>query len=281
MIQDIFPKQLDNQYRGERTVGGDCPVLHFLGRRFLCRLSGENGLSFPTQRELAAVDGARVYAFAIDETWYFLLWHDGEIALDGYEYRDVDLFRTARPKDAAYAAVTAFHLSNWYSDNRICGRCGGKTVHDGELRMMKCPDCGAMIFPKIMPSVIVAVTHGDKLLLTKYNRPGARRFALIAGFTELGETVEETVHREVLEEVGLRVKNLRYYKSQPWGISGGGLLLGFWCEVDGGDDIHVDGVELAEGAWVSRAELKETYEDAGIALTGEMIAQFMAGNNPQ
>lgn len=80
-----------------------------------------------------------------------------------------------------------------------------------------------MIFPRINPSVIVAVTHGDYLLLTQYaNRPGATRTALIAGFTEFGETAEQTVHREVMEEVGLKIKNLRYYKSQPWGISGGG-----------------------------------------------------------
>ncbi len=102
----------------------------------------------------------------------------------------------------------------------------------------------------------------------------------IAVFTEIGETVEETVHREVMEEVGLKVKNLRYYKTQPWGISAGGLLVGFWCEVDGGDEIRVDHVELDEGAWVSREELRATYEDTGVSLTGEMIAQFIEGKNP-
>jgi len=282
MIQDISPKQFDNQYHPERTVQPNSVILHFVGKKFLCTLREDNVLGFPTERDLTGVEGRRIYAFSVDETWYFLLWHDGEIALPGYEYRDAAVFRTAKPQDRAFAAVTGYHLSNWYADNRICGRCGTPAEHDGELRMMKCPKCGAMIFPKIMPSVIVAVTHGDRLLLTKYaNRPGAKRFALIAGFTELGETAEQTVHREVLEEVGLRVKNLRYYKSQPWGISGGGLLLGFWCEVDGADAIHVDGVELAEGAWVSREELKATYEDTGVSLTGEMITQFMLGKNPQ
>ena len=108
-------------------------------------------------------------------------------------------------------------------------------------------------------------------------KAGATRFALVAGFTEIGETVEETVHREVMEEVGLKVKNLRYYKSQPWGISGGGLLMGYWCEVDGDDAIHVDHVELDEGAWVSREELRKTYHDTGVSLTGEMIAKFAIG----
>ena len=150
--------------------------------------------------------------------------------------------------------------------------------HDVNERMMHCPRCGNMIFPRINPSVIVAVTHGDYLLLTQYaNRPGATRTALIAGFTEFGETAEQTVHREVMEEVGLKIKNLRYYKSQPWGISGGGLLLGYWCELDGDETIHLDNFELADGAWVSREELRRDYRDNGVALTSEMIARFAAG----
>ena len=84
-------------------------------------------------------------------------------------------------------------------------------------------------------------------------------------------------HREVMEEVGLKVKNLRYYKSQPWGISGGGLLLGYWCELDGDETIHLDNFELADGAWVSREELRRDYRDNGVALTSEMIARFAAG----
>ena len=88
-------------------------------------------------------------------------------------------------------------------------------------------------------------------------------------------------HREVMEEVGLKVKNLRYYKSQPWGISGGGLLLGYWCELDGDDEtIHLDNFELADGAWVSREELRENYTGNGIALTSEMISEFAAGRDP-
>lgn len=88
------------------------------------------------------------------------------------------------------------------------------------------------------------------------------------------------MHREVQEELGLKVKDLVYYKSQPWGISGGGLMMGFWCRVDGDDTIKLDRVELADGAWVSRKELQETYADAGIALTGEMIRIFSEGKEP-
>ena len=281
MIQDIAPKKLDNQYRPERKAAAGAVVLHFLGRKLLCRVTENGTLELPDYEDFAGVGSEFTYLFAVDGKHYFLCRCEQELSLRGWAYQDINLFRTVQPRDAAYAAVTGFHLASWYADNRFCGRCASPTEHDGELRMLKCPKCGNMIFPKIMPSVIVAVTHGDKLLLTKYaNRPGAKRTALIAGFTEIGETVEETVHREVMEEVGLKVKNLRYYKTQPWGISAGGLLVGFWCEVDGGDEIRVDHVELDEGAWVSREELRATYEDTGVSLTGEMIAQFIEGKNP-
>ena len=92
-------------------------------------------------------------------------------------------------------------------------------------RMLQCPCCANMVFPKIAPAVIVGVTHGDKILMTKYAGREYKRYALIAGFTEIGETAEETVKREVMEEVGLTVKNIRYYKSQPWGFDSN-LLLG-------------------------------------------------------
>lgn len=86
-------------------------------------------------------------------------------------------------------------------------------VPDHKERMVHCEHCGNTVYPKICPGVIVAVTDGDRLLLTKYaNRPGSVNYALVAGFTEIGETLEETVQREVMEEVGIKVKNIRYYK---------------------------------------------------------------------
>ncbi|MBE7007607.1 MAG: NAD(+) diphosphatase [Ruminococcaceae bacterium] len=280
MIQDIAPKRLLNPYDPTAKPAPESVALHFLGKRFLCRAEGGE-LTFPTVADLGGGAGEYTYLFKIDDTAYFLRRGDAELSADGFAYEDIALWRGSRPRENAFAAVTAFHLASWYAASQFCGRCGEKTVHDEKERMMRCPRCGNLIFPKIMPSVIVAVTHGDRLLLTRYaNRPGASRFALVAGFTEIGETAEETVAREVMEEVGLRVKNIRYYKSQPWGISAGGLLLGYWCEVDGDDTIRLDHVELADGAWVTRDELRETYTDAGVALTGEMIEQFIRGNNP-
>lgn len=138
---------------------------------------------------------------------------------------------------------------------------------------MRCLSCGQTEYPKICPAVIVAVTKGDQLLLTKYAGRSFRRYALIAGFTEIGETVEETVQREVMEEVGLKVKNIRYYKSQPWSFSGT-LLMGFFADLDGDDHIHLDENELSVAEWHSREEVPE---DDGISLTREMMQVFRDG----
>ena len=131
-----------------------------------------------------------------------------------------------------------------------------------------------MVFPKIAPAVIVGVTHGDKILMTKYAGREYKRYALIAGFTEIGETAEETVKREVMEEVGLAVKNIRYYKSQPWAFSDT-EMIGFFAELDGDDKIRLQEDELSEAGWYTREEIPD---DARLISVGtEMKMYFKYG----
>ena len=131
---------------------------------------------------------------------------------------------------------------------------------------------------KIMPAVIVAITNGDKILLSKYEGRGLKQYALIAGFAEIGETIEETVYREVMEEVGLKVKNLRYYKSQPWSFSGT-LLFEFFCDVDGDDTLTVDHKELSIAQWFERDKI--IGQDTNSSLTNEMMMAFASGKEPK
>ena len=143
--------------------------------------------------------------------------------------------------------------------------------------MLHCDECGNSVYPKIAPAVIVGVTDGDRILMSKYSGRDYTRYALIAGFTEIGETAEETVAREVMEEVGLKVKNIRYYKSQPWG-SECDLLLGFYCDLDGDDKITIDENELSEAEWFHRDEMN--VEDDGISLTRAMMTAFKERKHP-
>ncbi len=301
MIQDIYPSRLNNQYTAYSPVDEDI-VFFFQGSSLLAKYEDEETLVYPQYKEFVkgitlqenkdSVDNYTfIYLLSVDDTRYFLAEKKGELlkgqyigemadasihkeyaaVVEGFDFVGVNSFRKAKPKATAFAAITAYHIYGWYRDNHFCGRCGGHTVHDSKERMVRCTSCGNMIFPKICPAVIVAVTDNDRILLTKYAGRMYRNYALIAGFNEAGETLEQTVEREVMEEVGLKVKNIRYYKSQPWGLSGS-LLSGFFCELDGDDKITLQEDELSFGTWVKADELD--LEDDGISLTREMIIKF-------
>ena len=172
-----------------------------------------------------------------------------------------------------FAAYSAFHLYKWYRANRFSGCCGEKTEPDTVERALVCPSCGSKIYPRINPAVIVGVKNGDRILLTKY-KSGFAHNALVAGFVEFGETLEQTVRREVMEEAGIHVKNIRYYKSQPWGIALD-LLAGFYCEVDGDDTIRMDRSELKYAEWVTREDI--ILQPSDHSLTNEMMKRFKDG----
>ncbi len=144
--------------------------------------------------------------------------------------------------------------------------------------MLFCPDCGNMVYPKISPCIIVAITDGNRILLTKYACRTYSHYALVAGFCEIGESLEETVRREVREEVGLEVENIRYWKSQPWAFSDT-LLSGFYCDVAGDPTPHLVDGELREATWFDREEIP--VQDDGVSLTRALIAAFQRGEEPK
>ena len=268
MIQDIFPHILYNQYDPKAIAMENDRVLLFRNQELLLHEDG----GIPRVQELGQRD--YTYLFTVDEERYFLA-SPVQALPEGFSFRDVKQLRREQvlPKHQIFAILTGKHLSDWYRDTRFCGRCGGETIHHPTQRARKCPSCGYTAYPRIMPAVIVGVKNGDKLLLTRY-RTGFAYNALIAGFTEIGETAEQTVQREVMEEAGIRVKNIRYYKSQPWGIAND-LLLGFFCELDGDETIHMDENELKYAQWVPRDEIQLQPDD--FSLTNEMMTRFKTG----
>ncbi len=271
MIQDIYPHRLLNPYQPERRACDDDYVVSFNRDSVFT-----DGVVLPRVEDFADLDRGRlVYAFSIDgDNDYFLMGFDEDVTLElpGFSYMKVRDLRSSGKADRVtmYAVFTALHLYHWYSSNRFCGRCGKRTSLDSKERALRC-ECGNLIYPRLVPAVIVGVTNGDRLLVTKYNRPNATNYALVAGFTEIGETLEETVAREVMEETGLRVKNIRYYKSQPWGIVDD-LLAGFYCEVDGSDEITMDSSELKVAEWRRKEDIILQSDD--YSLTGEMMRVF-------
>lgn len=190
-----------------------------------------------------------------------------------YSVETLRVLRRTKPKEECYAGETAYHLYVWYRDNSFCGRCGEHLEYSHKERAMICPSCGNVVYPKIAPAVIVGILNssGDKIVMTRYAGREYKGHALVAGFCEIGETAEDTVRREVLEEVGLHVRNIRYYKSQPWGFDSN-LLFGYYCTADEDEPIHMDDGELAKAVWVSRDEIGE--EERNLSLTAEMILHF-------
>jgi NAD+ diphosphatase len=145
------------------------------------------------------------------------------------------------------AVGQALALVEWETMHRYCGRCAAETrLLDGE-RTRRCPRCGARFHPRIAPAVIVLVERGDQILLARNARFPPGWYSAVAGFTEPGESLEETARREVREEVGVEIDDLRYFASQPWPF-GRSLMIGFLARYAGGA-IHVDGLEIVDAAW--------------------------------
>ena len=269
MIQDISPSKLNNSYR-HCTPDVQDALLYFDETGRILTHVEDSALCFSKAKEGAA----SVYLFSVDEERYFLADDAPEQLPEGYEYRTVKELRDCCDAGKElYAAFTAYHLWKWYTDNRFCGKCGGALTRDTVERALCCEHCRSKIYPRINPAVIVGVTKGDCLLITRY-RKGFAHNALVAGFTEIGETLEETVAREVMEETGIRVKNIRYYKSQPWGMAQD-MLVGFYCDVDGDSEIHMDEGELKYAEWVKREDI--VLQPNHLSLTNEMMQMFRDG----
>lgn len=275
MIQDITPHRFDNTY---------CPVppepdnyiLCYEGHEALVARTGEREFELPRFRDLEPCnDGlydGYTYLFSIDGDRFYLLEHITVPAPSRFSMENVQFFRGAAPRHLAFAAITGYQLWQWYLSRRYCGRCGAPLRPDEKERMMRCDACGLLEYPKISPAVIIGVTDGSRLLLSKYAGRTYKKYALLAGFTEIGETLEETVRREVMEEVGLKVTHVRYYKSQPWSFSGT-LLAGFFCDLEEPADITLDESELALAEWFESGKLP-LEDDDHASLTHEMIRYF-------
>ena len=272
MIQDIAPHIFSNAYAPKRPEATSY-ALYFNGHTVLAGKDSST-LRFPRFSELNGIEESvyekAIYLFAIDNDCFYLV-HQVPEEQPEFELKDIGLFRTSGPRHLAFAGITGYSLYKWYDNHQFCSHCGAKLVHHEKERMLHCQTCNNTEYPKIMPSVIIAVTNGNKILLSKYANREYTRYALLAGFTEIGESVEETVKREVMEEVGLHVKNLRYYKSQPWAFSDT-LLMGFFAEVEGDDSITLDREELALAEWFERENIPAT--ESNISLTSEMIEYF-------
>ena len=174
-----------------------------------------------------------------------------------------------------YLAGRAQQVIDWSQSHQFCGRCGERMQHHQQDRAMTCPSCRLVSYPRLSPSIIVLVTRGDEILLARNANWPQGMYSTLAGFVEAGESIEQTLHREVFEEVGLRVKNLKYFGSQSWPFPNS-LMLGFHAEYDGGD-IVCQAEEIADAQWFTIDNLPQTPPKT--AISGWLIHEFIEQHN--
>ncbi len=153
------------------------------------------------------------------------------------------------------SVLRALHLINWNNSNIFCGKCGSRLEDKKDETAKICPDCGNIIYPTICPATITAITKDHKILLAHNNNFSNDIHSVIAGFVEPGEDFEDCVKREIYEEVGIRVKNIKYFGSQPWPFPFS-LMTAFTAEYESGD-IKVDGIEIGHADWYSKDNLPQ------------------------
>jgi NAD+ diphosphatase len=209
------------------------------------------GLAAPAVHHIGDADGAPCRAAEIA----------GD-APDGWTFAGLRSLFSVLPEPLFRVAGRALMVVDWDRTHRYCGRCGTPTrAKEGE-RARECPACGELAYPRISPAIIVAVTRGDRLLLVRHHR-FAQRFTVIAGYVEPGETLEECVRREVLEETGIEVGEPRYFANQPWPFPHS-LMVAFTAEHVSGE-IRVEPSELIEGGWFSADALPVVPDKVTIA----------------
>jgi NAD+ diphosphatase len=162
-------------------------------------------------------------------------------------------------------------LSTWVKQHQFCGQCGEKTHKHAEENAYHCQNCELFFYPRISPCMMSLITRGDYCLLAQHQKHKHGFYSTLAGFVEAGESVEQTVHREVMEEVGLRVGQLTYFTSQPWPFPHQ-LMIGFFAEYQSGD-ISIDDDEIIDAQWFHYSQLPEI--PPLDTLSGMMIAAFV------
>ncbi|NJN30649.1 MAG: NAD(+) diphosphatase [Synechococcales cyanobacterium RM1_1_8] len=170
-------------------------------------------------------------------------------------------------------AGRAIQLIAWDRNHQFCGHCATPMVQSPKQRTKRCPSCGLRNYPQLSPAVIMLIYRGEELLLARAPRFRAGLYSVLAGFVEAGESLEETVARETEEEVGVTVKNIRYFGSQPWPFPNS-LMIGFTAEYDSGEIVMQPG-EIEAAAWFTKDRLPPV--PGPLSIARQLIDAFVAG----
>lgn len=189
----------------------------------------------------------------------------------GYQWLGLRSQLEILPANMFQLAGRALQIAQWFYDHHFCGRCGQPTAQDQIDRAKVCSTCDLRFYPRISPCMIVLVTRGDELLLAHHHRASRVMYTTLAGFVEAGESVEECIRREIMEEVGVSVGKLQYFHSQPWPFPSQ-LMLGFFAEYEVGE-IKIDPTEIVAAKWFRYDQLPQVPAKATVA--GQLIHHYV------
>ncbi|MBN1989514.1 MAG: NAD(+) diphosphatase [Bacteroidales bacterium] len=275
MINEIFPHRFSNQFVVVSDVLDDDYVLHYQNGALLLKCNGD-GYELPRKSDVySSLNFSRkTFMFSLNDVRCFLVWSDTPCSGFNLSYVEVSLLRTLQPQEVAWVGVVGHQLMEWYSQNRFCGKCGAPTHEKADERAIACTSCSNVLYPKISPAIIVAIVCNNKILLAHNSNFRNNWYSLVAGYVDVGESLEEAVAREVKEEVGLDVRNIRYFKSQPWPFSGS-MMIGFTAEADETQPVCPDNKEITSAQWFTRGNLPN--HPPTISIAGELIELFEQG----
>lgn len=223
-----------------------------------CRDLGELGLQSTRHLYLGTLDGKHCFVAELASA---------ENIPDGHELQGLRTVLGNAGEKLGTLAGRAFQIMNWDRNHQFCSRCGTPTEMRSDERSRVCPRCRYTTYPPLSPAIMILIVRGREILLARKKDWPAGRYSALAGFVEPGEQLEDTVRRETREEVGLEIKNLRYFGSQPWPFPHQ-LMIAFTAEYAGGE-ITPDGVEIEEAAFFDVENLPNL--PAGISISRRMI----------
>lgn len=247
----------------------------FMGRSLLL-ICENDSLRLPLKQDLDTLDvnivGKQYLGEYTGDSCFSFELEDDSFEHESVHFHELRKLKGILDDPIAALAARAVHVMEWDKKTQFCGACGTKTRQRTHERSKECPECGQLFFPKISPAIIVLIEKDDRILMARSPHFPEGLYGLIAGFVEPGESIEEAVVREVYEEVGIFIKDIEYFGSQPWPYPDS-LMIGFIAKHSHGE-ICVDNVEIEAAGWFTHDEMPSV---PGIdSISGRLVSYYLS-----
>lgn len=247
----------------------------FMGRSLLL-ICEDGSLRLPLKEELANLDinivGKQYLGEYTGNSCFSFELEDNSLEHESVRLHEIRKLRGILDDPIAALAARAVHIMEWDKKTQFCGACGAKTRQRSHERSKECPECSQLFFPKISPAIIVVIEKDDRILMARSPHFPEGIYGLIAGFVEPGESIEEAVVREVYEEVGIFIKDIEYFGSQPWPYPDS-LMIGFTANHASGE-IRIDNVEIEDAGWFTWDKMPSV--PGTNSISGQLVQHYLS-----